>query len=191
VPVVARLKEIVLASPRLFADETVVPVLDPGRGKTKQDYFWAIARDDRPWSGRDPPAVVCTYAPGRGHEHARALLGGYRGILLCDGYAAYKRLVDPTKKEGPSVLAFCWSHVRRGFYDLATGGTAPIANEAQERIATRYRIEADLRSLGAAERRAHRQARSALSSPPCAPGSRRSMRSCLHVVRPPRRSAAP
>ena len=160
-PVVARLKEIVLASARLFADETVVPVLDPGRGRTKQGYFWAIACDDRPWGGRDPPAVVYTYAPGRGHEHGRALLGGYRGILQCDGYAAYKKLIDPVAKEGPRALAFCWSHVRRGFYDLAKGGHAPIAAEALERIAALYRIEAQVRGRGADERRSHRQAHSA------------------------------
>jgi transposase len=59
-PVVARLRETVLSSARLFADETVVPVLDPGRGRTKQGYFWAVARDDRPWGGTDPPAVVYT-----------------------------------------------------------------------------------------------------------------------------------
>jgi transposase len=59
-PVVARLRDMVLASARVFADETVVPVLDPGRGRTKQGYFWAIARDDRPWGGTDPPAVVYT-----------------------------------------------------------------------------------------------------------------------------------
>jgi transposase len=158
-PVVARLKEIMLTSARLFADETVVPVLDPGRGRTKQGYFWAIARDDRPWGGSDPPAVVYTYAPGRGHDHGRALLGGYRGILQCDGYAAYKKLADPAAG-GPSMLAFCWSHVRRGFYDLAKGGNAPIATEALERIAALYRIESDIRGLSAAQRQATRQARS-------------------------------
>jgi hypothetical protein len=69
----------------------VVPVLDPGRGRTKQGYFWAIARDDRPWGGSQPPAVVYSYAPGRGHIHANTLLGGYRGILQCDGYNACKK----------------------------------------------------------------------------------------------------
>ena len=59
-PVVARLREMMLASTRVFADETVVPVLDPGRGRTKQGYFWAMARDDRPWGGSQPPAVVYT-----------------------------------------------------------------------------------------------------------------------------------
>ncbi len=160
-PVAARLKQIVLASPRIFADETRLPVLDPGRGRTKQGYFWAIARDDRPWGGQDPPAVVYTYAPGRGHQHGLALLGSYRGILQVDGYAAYKKLVDPAGKTGPSALAFCWSHVRRGFYDLAKPGAAPIATEALERIAALYHIEAEIRGLDAADRRAHRQARSA------------------------------
>ncbi len=158
-PVVTRLKEIMLSSSQLFADETVVPVLDPGRGRTKQGYFWAIARDDRPWAGRDPPAVVYSYAPGRGHEHGRALLGGYRGILQCDGYAAYKKLAGPAAAPGPK-LAFCWSHVRRGFYDLAKGGNAPIATEALQRIAALYRIETDIRGLTAEERQSARQARS-------------------------------
>ena len=139
-PVVTRLRAMMLSSARLFADETVVPVLDPGRGRTKQGYFWAIARDDRPWGGSTPPAVVYSYAAGRGYIHAHALLGGYRGILQCDGYAAYKKLVAGDKaglnKAGPKpdtppvTLAFCWSHVRRGFYDEAKGGAAPIASEA-------------------------------------------------------------
>ena len=68
-----------------------MPVLDPGRGRTKQGYFWAIARDDRPWGGSEPPAVVYSYAPGRGHTHATALLGGYRGILQCDGCTCGRR----------------------------------------------------------------------------------------------------
>src|SRR4051812_33381471 len=88
-PVVARLRGMLLASTRIFADETVVPVLDPGRGRTKQGYFWAIGRDDRPWAGTLPPGVVYSYAPGRGHIHATTLLGNYRGILQCDGYGAY------------------------------------------------------------------------------------------------------
>ncbi len=89
-PVVARLREILHGSVRLFADETTMPVLDPGRGKTKKGFAWAIARDDQPWGGTDPPAVVFHYAPGRGAEHARDLLAGYTGLLQCDGYAAYK-----------------------------------------------------------------------------------------------------
>jgi hypothetical protein len=58
----------------------------------KKGYAWALARDDWPWGGRDPLAVVFRYAPGRGQEHAKTLLAGYRGIVQCDGYAAYKPL---------------------------------------------------------------------------------------------------
>jgi transposase len=99
----------------------------------KKGYAWALARDDRPWGGTDPPAVVFRYAPGRGQEHAKALLAGYRGIVQCDGYAAYKALGG-----GDVTLAFCWAHVRRGFFDLAKGGAAPIATEALRRIAALY-----------------------------------------------------
>jgi transposase len=158
-PVVERLREMMLASTRIFADETVVPVLDPGRGRTKQGYFWAMARDDRPWAGDQPPAVVYSYAPGRGHIHAHALLGGYRGILQCDGYAAYKKFAGSKSADPPVTLAFCWSHVRRGFYDLAKA-KAPIAIEALKRIAALYAIEVDIRGKTAAHRQATRQAES-------------------------------
>ena len=143
-----RLKEIVLGSGRLFADETVVPVLEtrpPRRGRG------GISGQSRGlaggWGGLDPPAVVYTYAPGRQHQHARALLGDYRGILQCDGYAAYQSLIDPAGRRGPSKLAFCWSHARRNFYDLAKDGAAPIATEALQQIARLYQIEADIRGL--------------------------------------------
>ena len=171
-PVVARLREMMLASTRIFADETVVPVLDPGRGKTKQGYFWATLakvppaqqvecqrrglRNDRPWAGDQPPAVVYSYAPGRGHIHANALLGGYRGILQCDGYAAYKKFAGSKSADPAVTLAFCWSHVRRGFYDLAKA-KAPIAIEALKRIAALYAIEVDIRGKTAVDRQAMRQ----------------------------------
>ncbi len=155
-PVVARLREILLASARLFADETTMPVLDPGRGRTKKGYAWAIARDDRPWVGTAPPAVVFHYAPGRGAQHAKTLLAGYRGILQCDGYVAYKGLAAPAGV----TLAFCWSHVRRGFYDLARQQTAPIATEALQRIAALYAIDAGLRGKPPEVRQAVRQTRS-------------------------------
>jgi len=157
-PVVARLREILLGSARLFADETTMPVLDPGRGRTKKGYAWAIARDDRPWGGSDPPAVVFRYAPGRGQEHARQLLGDYGGLLQCDGYAAYKSV--SASPAGGITLAFCWAHVRREFYDLARGGAAPIATEALQRIAVLYGIESDIRGQPPNVRRAARQARS-------------------------------
>ncbi len=158
-PVVERLREMLLASSRIFADETVVPVLDPGRGRTKQGYFWAIGRDDRPWGSSEPPAVVYSYAPGRAHAHAARLLGSYRGILQCDGYAAYKALGGARTNDGAVTLAFCWSHVRRGFYDLAKAH-APVALEALRRIGALYKIEERIRGKDADHRLAMRQAES-------------------------------
>jgi hypothetical protein len=134
-----------------------MPVLDPGRGQTKKGFAWAIARDDRPWGGTDPPAVVFHYAPGRGAGHAKALLAGYRGILQCDGYAAYKTLA--AAGEG-ITLAFCWSHARREFIELTKGKAAPIATEALRRIAALYAVEAEVRGKTPELRRAVRQAKS-------------------------------
>jgi len=158
-PVVARLRRLLLASARIFADETVVPVLDPGRGRTKQGYFWAIGRDDRPCGGSEPPAVVYSYAPGRAHVHAARLLGGYRGVLQCDGYAAYKTVAGAKGDDGAVTLAFCWSHVRRGFYDLAKAH-APVAIATLQRIGALYKIEERIRGKDAAHRLAVRQAES-------------------------------
>jgi len=84
-PVVDRLAEHLKASTKLFMDETTAPVLDPGRGRTKTGYLWALARDDRSWGGDDPPGVVYFYAPGRHGTHAETSLTGFNGILQIDG----------------------------------------------------------------------------------------------------------
>ena len=155
-PLYLRLRELVLGSVKIAVDETVAPVLDPGRGRTKKGYFWAIARDDRAWGGTDPPAVAYTYAPGRGAVHALKLLETYRGIVQCDGYAAYKTIADDARTGDAITLAFCWAHLRRKFFDIAKGGSAPIASEALERIAALYAIEKTIRGRSADERRAVR-----------------------------------
>jgi transposase len=141
---------------RLFADETTAPVLDPGRGCTKTGQLWAYAADDRPWGGCDPPGVVYVYAPDRKSERPIAHLEGFRGVLQVDGYAGYRKLAD----RGDVQLAFCWSHVRRGFYELAVSGSAPIASEALERIAALYGVEKDIRGRSAEERRTVRHQKS-------------------------------
>jgi transposase len=152
-PLHARLLDALRASPKLFADETTAPVLDPGRGRTKTGQLWAYARDDRPWSGPAPPAVAYVYAPDRKAERPIAHLQGFRGILQVDGYAGYRALAEAGQVE----LAFCWSHVRRPFYEIAAGGAAPIAAEALARIAALYAIEAEIRGRSAEDRRAVRQ----------------------------------
>ena len=155
-PVHARLLERLKRSEKLFADETTAPVLDPGRGRTKTGQLWAYARDDRPWNGPEPPGVAYVYAPDRKAERPIAHLKGFRGVLQVDGYAGYRALAEV----GDVRLAFCWSHVRRRFYELAAAGPAPIASEALARIGELYDIEREIRGRSAAERRAARQARS-------------------------------
>jgi transposase len=155
-PLYERLKAHLLTSARIVVDETPIPVLDPGRGRTKTGYFWSIARDDRPFGGTDPPAVGYTYAPGRGGVHLQSLLQGYHGIVQCDGYAPYKRL-----PKDRITTAFCWAHCRRPFFDIARKGDAPIATQVLLRIAQLYRIEQKIRGKCPEERRAVRQTESA------------------------------
>ena len=155
-PIHERLLLALNGSAKLFADETTAPVLDPGRGRTKLGQLWAYARDDRPWGGTDPPSVAYVYAPDRKAERPIAHLAGFKGVLQVDGYGGYRVLAQ----RGDVKLAFCWSHVRRRFYELAAAGPAPIASEALERIAGLYAIEKDIRGRSADERRAVRQDRS-------------------------------
>jgi transposase len=143
-------------SPKLFADETTAPVLDPGRGRTKTGQLWAYARDDRPWHGPEPPAVAYVYAPDRKAERPATHLQGFRGVLQVDGYAGYRALAET----GHVALAFCWAHVRRRFYEIAQQGNAPIADEALARIAELYAIEAEIRGRSAEARHDARQRRS-------------------------------
>jgi transposase len=155
-PVHHRLLETLKTSAKLFADETTAPVLDPGRGRTKTGQLWAYARDDRPWGGGDPPGVAYVYAPDRKAERPIAHLSGFSGILQVDGYGGYRALAS---RHGVT-LAFCWSHVRRRFYELAAAGPAPIASEALERITMLYRIESEIRGRPADERCTVRQDKS-------------------------------
>src|SRR5207244_10477446 len=129
-PVHERLLMALKASPKLFADETTAPVLDPGRGRTKLGQLWAYARDDRPWGGTDPPGVVYVYAPDRKAERPISHLAGFKGVLQVDGYGGYRVLAE----RGNVQRAFFWSHVRRRFYDLAAAEARAAGGEAAESV---------------------------------------------------------
>ena len=157
----SRLQRIILAAPKIFVDETIAPVLDPGRGKTRRDYFWSVARDDRPWGGTEPPAVFYAYTPGRGAKHGQEVLRSYGGIVQCDAYAAYQTMATKAAHtNAPIALAYCMAHFRRRFYDLAKTGAAPIAEEALRRIAQLYKIESDINGSSPDQRRDARQVKS-------------------------------
>ena len=137
-------------STKLFMDETPAPVLVPGRKSTKTGYFWALARDDRPWGGDDPPGVAFTYAPGRSGQHADNILKGFSGTLQVDGYAGYNRLLKRPAQD--VTLAYCWAHARCKLHEVTRSSTAPIAQEGLAQIQALYRIEKDLRGLLADQR---------------------------------------
>lgn len=146
----------VMSSARIFADDTPLPVLDPGRGRTKTGRLWVYAVDDRPWQGTTPPAVVFLYAEDRKGERPTAHLAEFQGVLQVDGYSGFKRLLED-RPAGEIRLAFCWAHCRRRFYEIHQATGSPLAEEALRRIGELYRIEAEIRGRPAEERRAARQ----------------------------------
>ncbi len=149
----ARLKEDILSSDHLFADDTTLPVLEPGRRRTKTGRLWVYARDQRGWAGTDPPAALYIYAPDRRAERPKDHLKGYTGTLHVDGYAGFEQLTAG----GDIVLAACWAHSRRKFYEIAQADGSPIAHEAVRRIAGIYAIEAQIRGKPPSERLAMRR----------------------------------
>lgn len=156
-PVVEALTANLMRSTKLFMDETRAPVLDPGRGRAKSGYLWALARDDRRWGGADPPGVVYGYAPGRGAEHAEKMLAGFSGVLQVDGYVAYKIVAAGRGADDPLRLAHCWAHGRRKLREVFDHDGSPTAAEALARIAALYRIEGEIKGRSAVERHAMRQ----------------------------------
>ena len=141
-PLVDALARHVMSGERLHADDTVVPVLEPGRGRTRQARLWTYVRDDRPFGGSDPPAVLYRYSPDRKGEHPRAHLATFQGILQADGYTGFKALYA----DGRITEASCWAHARRGFFEAYEKTRSPLAREALDRIGALYRIEESRRA---------------------------------------------
>ena len=154
-PLVEVLRRHVMAGGKLHADDTPVPVLAPGNGKTKTGRLWTYVRDDRPAGDATPAAVWFAYSPDRKGEHPRAHLGNFTGTLQADGYAGF----DAVYETGRIQEAACWAHVRRKFYDLHVAHKSPVAAEAMERIAALYAIEKEIRGHPADQRREVRNAR--------------------------------
>jgi len=154
-PLVEVLRRHVMAAGKLHADDTPVPVLAPGNGKTKTGRLWTYVRDDRPAGDATPAAVWFAYSPDRKGEHPWAHLGNFAGTLQADGYAGFDQIYEA----GRIQEAACWAHVRRKFYDLHVAHRSPVAAEALERIAALYAIEKEIRGHPAKQRREVRNAR--------------------------------
>lgn len=152
-PLTEALREHVFDADVVHADDTPIPVLAPGSGKTKTGRLWTYVRDERPAAGEVAPAVWFAYSPDRKGEHPQAHLAEFRGILQADGYGGFSKLYD-----GGRVLeAACWAHVRRKFVDLSELHQSPVAAQMLERIGALYAIEQKIRGRAPYERCAMRQ----------------------------------
>jgi len=143
----------------VFADDTTLPVLDPGRGRTKTGRLWCYAVDDRPWCGPSHPAAAYVYSEDRRGVHPAGHLAGFEGVLQVDGYAGFKRLAGD-RADSSVQLAFCWVHMRRAFYQFHASTGSPIAAELLAHVASLYAIEAEIRGYPAEHRQQVRCARS-------------------------------
>jgi transposase len=154
-PLVEATRKHVLAATKIHADDTPIPVLAPGMGKTKTARLWTYVRDDRPAGLDTPPAVWFSYSPDRKGEHPHQHLRDFSGILQADGYAGFHHLYEG----GKIHEAACWAHARRKFYDIQVATNSAIASEAVERIGALYDIEREVRGKPALVRCEVRQAR--------------------------------
>ncbi len=154
-PLVEVLFRYVTAASKLHADDTPVPVLAPGNGKTKTGRLWTYVRDDRPAGDPSAPAVWFAYSPDRKGKHPEQHLRQFHGILQADAYAGFQQLYE----SGRMQEAACWAHVRRKFYDLQQAHASPLASEALERIGALYAIEREIRGRPPDQRQQVRQAR--------------------------------
>ena len=155
-PLVEALRRQTLAGRTVHADDTPVPVLAPGRGRTKTGRLWTYVRDERPAGSDTPPSVWFAYSPDRKGIRPQTHLVGFQGTIHADGYTGFNRLFDGTRLE-----AGCWAHVRRKFYEIQQSQDSPLAATALDYIQALYRIEDQVRRKPPDERRQVRQARAA------------------------------
>ena len=154
-PLVEAVREHVMSASKLHADDTPVPVLAPGNGKTKTGRLWTYVRDDRNSDDATAPAVWFAYSPDRKGERPKLHLKDYRGALQADAYSGFQHLYEG----GTIYEVACWAHARRKFHDIHIAHASPTTSEAIERIAALYAIEAEIRGSTAEIRQATRQAR--------------------------------
>jgi transposase len=156
-PLADRIGRHVMAGSVIHADDTPVPVLAPGNGKTKEGRFWVYLRDERPHGGTAPPAVLYRYTPDRKGERCREHLAAFKGHLHADGYPGFGELYK--EKDGKPALVTevaCWAHVRRKFFDEHKSNGSPIAKEALAKIGELFEIERGIAGKPPSQRQAVR-----------------------------------
>jgi transposase len=155
-PLTEAIRKYVMSAAKLHADDTPVPVLEPGKGRTKTGRLWTYVRDERAAGQMTAPAAWFAYTPDRSGKHPHQHLASFRGTLQADAYAGFNRLYE----RGDIQEAACWAHVRRKFFDIQQAHASPLAGQALEQIGELYFIENEIRGRSPDERAQARQARS-------------------------------
>lgn len=140
-PLVERIGAHVMAAGKLHADDTPVPVLAPGTGKTRTGRLWVYLRDNRRWSPRDKPAAFYRYSPDRKGEHPREHLKHFTGFLQADAYAGFERLYEPGRSPGTITPVACWAHARRKLHEVHQADPSSVAIEGLNIIRELYAVE--------------------------------------------------
>jgi transposase len=153
-------REVITGSDVLHGDDTPIPVLAPGTGKTSTGRLWTYVRDECPHGGARPPAAVFFASPDRRGERPLAHLAAFSGVLVADGYAGFNGLYEARRAGGALTEAACWAHVRRKIFDVHAATGSALAAEALERIGALYGVERDLHGKPPDARTRERQVRS-------------------------------
>jgi transposase len=140
-PLIIHIQRHVMAGSKLHADDTPIPVLSPGLGKTKTARLWTYVRDDRASNDMTPPAVWFAYSSDRKGIHPQKHLKTFKGILQADAYAGFNALYHT----GQIQEAACWAHARRKFFDIHAVRPNDMTQEALSRIGQLYAIEEQIR----------------------------------------------
>lgn len=144
----------------LQADETPVMVTKDGRPANSKSYMW-IYRTGKSYT--DTPVILYEYQRTRKSDHPEEFLKDFKGIMVCDGYSAYRKL---DRKNPDIIFAGCWSHARRRFTEAlkALPKTAQknaketVDYEAVSRIAAIYHLDNQMEGQPAKVRKMYRQA---------------------------------
>lgn len=155
-PLTGALRRYAMATPKLHADDTPIPVLAPGNRKAKTGRLWVYVRDDTRSGSTDPAAVWFAYSPDRKGIHPQTHLAGFEGILQADAYSGFNELYE----SGRVREAACWDHARRYIYDVHARTPTEATRQVLELIGALYGIEADIRGQSAPERLRVRQEKS-------------------------------
>ena len=155
-PIYRRIREEGLKAAKIHADDTPVPMLLPGKGKTATARLWTYVVDNQASGSAAPRLVWYRFTPDRSGLHPQRELETFAGLLQADGYAGYDRLYATNRV----TEVACWAHFRRKIFENHQVSPTPLTTDLLERIRALYKIEDKIRGLPPEERRRQRQERS-------------------------------